>query len=59
MIAVSESAVSVTDDDLGDAQRIRKCLKNGIVTYQDLTPRDVGLLFLYYPDFLAKVIRDE
>ena len=59
VVAVSESAVSVTDDDLDDARRLRKCLKNGILDFQDLTPRDVGLLFLYYPDFLAKVIRDE
>ena len=56
---MSKSAVSVTGDDLDDARRLRKCLKNGILDFQDLTPRDIGLLFLYYPDLLAEVIQDE
>mgnify|MGYP006934453105 FL=1 len=59
VVAVSKSAVSVTGDDLDDARRVRKCVKNGILGFQDLTPRDIGLLFLYYPGLLAEVSRGE
>lgn len=38
-----------------DARRVRKRVRNGIVDAGDLTAREFGLLYLYYPEMLPDV----
>lgn len=50
------AVVGVTGDDLEEAGRVFKKAKNGVYeSIEEMTPRELGLLYLYYPWALPDV----